>query len=133
MSLSMKDRHRRAMWLRVAARITVFGFVGVGGLIFIGDEASAFLEDGLTAITQPLPLEMVIAFIIAGVAVGGAVLSWWRVRASSIILVGCSVAMGVHAGGFIQMNQAYSWASMGLPYLAAGVLFFLAWRLVRET
>ncbi len=130
MSLSMKDRHRRAMWLRVAARITVFGFVGVGGLIFIGDEASAFLEGGLAAITQPLPLDMVIAFIIAGVAVGGAVLSWWRVRASSIILVGCSVA---HAGVSFQMNQAYFWASMGLPYLAAGVLFFLAWRLVRKT
>ena len=131
--MSNRDRHRLAMWLRVAARITVFGFVGVTGLIFIGDLASEFLEGGIGALTHPYPLELVIVFVIAGTAVGAAVLSWWRVKASGIILVACSVAMGVHAAIFIEMKQPYFWASTGLPYLVAGVLLLLAWWLVRET
>jgi hypothetical protein len=130
--MSGKDRHLRAMWLRVAARIVVFGFVGITGLIFMGDLVSEFLEGGLAALTHPYPLELVIAFTIAGVAVGGTVISWWRVRASAIILFACAAAMGIHTAIFIEMNQPRFWASTGLPYLVAGVLLFLAWRLVRK-
>lgn len=130
--MSGKDRHLLITWLQVAARIVVFGFVGVTGVIFMGDLASEFLEGGIAALTRPYPLELNIVFAIAGIAVGAAVFSWWRVRASAIILLSCAAAMGVHTAIFIEMNQPRFWASTGLPYLVAGMLLFLAWWLVRQ-
>jgi len=118
--------------IRLAARIIGFGTIGFGATMLIGEAIGEFLQEGWAVITEPIPLELVIAVVIGAVALTGCILSWWRERPAGVILVSSAAAMGIHVGIFIGRNQMLVWSILGLPYLIAGVLFLNSWRLSRQ-
>jgi len=118
--------------LRLAGRIIGFGIAGFFLFFFIGEGAMEVAATGLAAFTAALTIEGVLIGVIAGVALAGCILSFWRVRAAGIMLVVVAAAMGAHIAVFAMMNQLRAWLVVGLPYLVAGVLFLNSWRLSQE-
>jgi len=118
--------------LRLAGRIIGFGIAGFFLFFFIGESAMEVAATGLAAFTAALTIEGVLLGVIAGVALAGCILSFWRVRAAGIMLVAVAGAMAAHIAVFAMMNQLRAWLVVGLPYLVAGVLFLNSWRLSQE-
>ena len=67
--------------------------------------------------------------VLALVGLASCIVSWRYKRLAAILLfvtaLGFGIQIGVYAGG----NPFRAWSMVGMPYLIAGILFFLSWRL----
>ena len=122
-------QYRLAKRMRWAGR--VIGLVAAGFLLImlIGAGIAELLAEGL----EPFTIEGILLVVLAGIALAGAIVSWWRERLAGILLVLASVGLGIHIGIVAGRNHFLVWLMVGLPYLVAGALLFTSWRLSRET
>jgi hypothetical protein len=118
--------------LRLAGRIIGFGMAGFFLFFFIGESAMEVAATGLVAFTAALTIEGILLGVITGVALAGCILSFWRVRASGIMLVAVAGALAAHIAVFAARNHLLALSMLGLPYLIAGILFLNSWRLSQE-
>jgi hypothetical protein len=119
--------------MRLAARIIGFGITVFGGIMLIGEAVGEFTQKGWAVITEATPSDPgVLLVIIGAVALAGCILSFWRERASGIMLVAVAGALAAHIANFAGRNHLLVWSMLGLPYLVAGVLFLNSWRLSQE-
>ena len=119
--------------LRLAGRIIGFGITVFGGAMLIGEAVGEFTQKGWAVITEATPADPgVLLVIIGAVALAGCILSFWRERASGIMLVAVAGALGAHIAVFAARNHLLAWSMLGLPYLVAGILFLNSWRLSQE-
>ena len=108
------SQNRRTKRMRLAARIIALGAAGLFLVALIG---SAFAAD------EPFTTEGILLIIIVGVALAGGILSWWRERLASILLVVAALAMGAHIAAYAGRNHILVWLALGFPYLISGGLF----------
>ena len=71
--------------------------------------------------------------VLGAIGLAGCIVSWWRERLASILLVLTAVGFGIHIGLVAGRNHFLVWLMMGFPYLVASVLFFISWRLSKKT
>jgi len=71
--------------------------------------------------------------VLGAIGLAGCIVSWWRERLASILLVLTAVGFGIHIGLVAGRNHFLVWLMMGFPYLIASVLLFNSWLLSRKT
>ena len=127
------EKYRLAKRMRLAARVIVLCAVVFGGTMLIGEAVGEILQKGWAVITEATLTDPgVLLVIIGAIALAGCILSWWRERVAGILLVVTAAALGAHIGVFAARNHMLAWSMLGLPYLVAGVLLLISWRLSRE-
>jgi len=126
-------KYRLAKRLRIAGRIIALVAVVFGGMMLIGEAVGEIQQNGWSAITGASITDPGVLLVIIGViALAGCILSWLRERAAGILLVLTSAALGAHIGFFAGQHHLLAWTMVGLPYLAAGVLLLVSWRVERK-
>ena len=71
--------------------------------------------------------------VLGAIGLAGCIVSWWRERLASILLVLTAIGFGIHIGLCAGRNHFLAWLMVGFPYLIASVLFFISWRLSKKT
>ena len=129
--MSEGSQSRSARRLTRAGRI--IGLLASIGWLAVMTASSAYeLAEGeweQTA-TQTV-VEGALIVVITAVALGGCIVSLWRLRLAATLLVLASVAMGIHVALVAGRNHFLAWSFSGLPYLIAGGLFFGSWWVAR--
>ena len=69
--------------------------------------------------------------VLVGVALAGAILSWWREWPGGILLVLASIGLGILIAVYAGRDHVLAWFRLGLPYLVAAILLFTSRRLAR--
>ena len=118
-------KQRLVKLIRWIGRIICLVITVFGGTVLIGEAASEIFSRGF----QIPSLEGSLLVLIGIVALIGCILSWWKDFVASILLIVTSVGLGIHIGMFAGRNHCLVWLMLGAPYLIAGLLLFIAWRL----
>lgn len=119
---------RPVKWMRWVARVISLIITVFGAIMLVGEAVSELVSGGFIAPS----LEGSLLVIIGVVALAGCILSWLRDLPAGILLVATSAGLGAHIGFCAGRNHLLVWSMLGLPYLVAGVLMLLAWRLSRH-
>jgi carbon starvation protein CstA len=69
--------------------------------------------------------------VLGGIALAGGIMSWWCEWVGGVLLVMVSIGLGVHIGIFAGHNHFLAWLMFGFPFLVAGSLLLVSWRLSR--
>jgi hypothetical protein len=113
-------RYRLAKGMRWAAR--AIGLLAAGFLlVFLIGETE-----------EPLETAGILLALLQALALAGAIVSWWRERLASTLLILAAIGLGIHIGFYAGRNHFLAWLMVGLPYLVAGGLFLTSWRLSRK-
>ena len=136
---------RVAKGMRWAARIVGLPVTLFGAMMAFGEGIQSIQTEGFGPINSALAwggLFIVLSMVIALV---GCVISWWKVRIAGILLVLtflCLIVAGILAGGPVDLPARFSLSVilmnmrpasiMGSPFLIAGVLFLISWRLSQK-
>jgi hypothetical protein len=127
--MSTNSRLRLTKGMRWSARV-----IGVGGTlfyIFFVFAASTF-GDPLTS-SGPGAIFTGATVVIA---LAGCFMSWWRESLAGVLFVTCWLASFGLVITVVVMGSRYDvpqWSVAGIPFLIAGVLFFLSWWFERKT
>ncbi len=126
-------QYRLAKRMRWAAR--VIGLLAAGLCLFmlIGSTVAEVLTGAWKTTSQADIIQGSLIGVLGAIGLAGCIVSWWRERLASILLVLTAAGFGVHIGLFAGRNHFLVWLMMGLPYLIASVLFFNSWLLSRKT
>ncbi len=118
--------------MRWAARI--IGLLAAGFILamLIGSTVAEVLAEGWKPIDADIVAGILIG-VLGVIGLAGCIVSWWRERLASILLVLTAVGFGIHIGLVAGRNHFLVWLIMGFPYLIASVLFFNSWLLSRKT
>ena len=76
--------------------------------------------------------DRIFMFVVIIAALAGCIASWWWVRLAGLTLLLASVALGVHISLYSTDNKLVVWFWWGLPYFISGVIFLLAWNIIRK-
>ena len=116
---------RRMKWAGRLIGLVAAGFF----LVFlVGEAISEVLDEG----REPLETAGILLGLLQGLALVGAIVSWWRERLAGMLLAAASVGLGIHIGVYAGHNHFLAWLMVGLPYLVASVLLLISWRLSRQ-
>ena len=126
--MSESKRHRLARRMKWAARIIGLVMGGLFLVILIGESAGEFLDESREAVETA----GILLGVLAGLALLGTIVSWWRLRLAGILLAVASIGLGIHVAVYAGRNHFLAWLMIGLPYLVAGVLFLISSRLSRQ-
>ena len=126
------NRHRVAKQMRWVARVIGLLTAGLCLSMLIVSTTSDVQAEGWEAFTQVEVVQGSLIGVLGAMALAGCIVSWWRERLASILLVLTAVGFGIHIGLFAGHNHFLAWSMMGLPYLVAGMLFLNSWRLSRR-
>jgi len=110
--------------MRWAAR--VIGLIAA--VFFLGMLIGSAVSEG----AGPMTIESSTLVLLGAVALAGCIASWWRDTTAGILLVLTSIGLGVHIGYFAGHNHVLAWSIIGLPYLVAGILILISWRLSKK-
>jgi len=126
-------KHRLAKRMRWAARI--IGLLAAVFCLFmlIGEAVDGILTGAWKTTSQTDLIQGSLIGVLGAIALAGCIVSWWRERLAAILLVLTAVGFGIHIGLCAGRNHFLAWLMVGFPYLIAGVLLFVAWRLSQKT
>jgi len=110
--------------MRWAAR--VIGLIAA--VFFLGMLIGSAMSEGV----GPITIESSTLVLLGAVALAGCIAPWWRDTTAGILLVLTSIGLGVHIGYFAGHNHVLAWSIIGLPYLVAGILILISWRLSKK-
>jgi len=125
-------QYRLAKRMRWAARIIGLLAAGLILVMLIGSTVAEVLAEGWKPISADTVVGILIG-VLGAIGLAGCIVSWWRERLASILLVLTAIGFGVHIGLFAGRNHFLVWLMMGFPYLVASVLLFNSWLLSRKT
>ncbi len=125
-------QYRLAKRMRWTARIIGLLAAGVCLFMLIGSTVAEVLAEGWKPINADTVVGILIG-VLGAIGLAGCIVSWWRERLASILLVLTAVGFGIHIGLVAGRNHFLVWLIMGFPYLIASVLFFNSWLLSRKT
>jgi len=119
--------------MRWAARI--IGLLAAGLCLFMltASTIAEVIAGSWGAISQTDIIQGSLIGVLGAIALAGCIVSWWRERLASILLVLTAAGFGIHIGLCAGRNHFLVWLMMGFPYLIASVLFFNSWLLTRKT
>ena len=126
-------QYRLAKRMRWAARI--IGLLAAGFILamLIGSTVAEVLTGAWKTTSQTDIIQGSLIGVLGAIALAGCIVSWWRERLASILLVLTAVGFGVHIGLFAGRNHFLAWLMIGFPYLIVSVLFFYSWWLSGKT
>ena len=126
----MSEMRQRPLARRMKWAGRLIGLVAAGFfLVFlVGEAISEVLDEG----REPLETAGILLGLLQGLALVGAIVSWWRERLAGMLLAAASVGLGIHIGVYAGHNHFLAWLMVGLPYLVASVLLLISWRLSRQ-
>ena len=130
--MSGNNQYHLAKRMRWAARIIGLTAAGFSLLMIIGSTVAEVLAEGWNPIDANIVVGSLMG-ILGAIGLAGCIVSWWRERLASILLVLTAIGFGIHIGLFAGRNHFLVWLMMGFPYLIASVLFFYSWRLSGKT
>ncbi len=120
--MSTRSNHQGpAKAVRWAGRIIGFWETGLNLAFFL-----------VAMILSDVSSSRYIIFTTATLAVGftGCFASWWRDWLAGVLLI--LAALGTVAGMILGLYDVFAWLWVGLPFLAAGVLFLFPWQLSKS-
>jgi len=126
-------QHRLAKRMRLAARIIGLLAAGFTLAMLIGSTVAEVLTGAWETTSQTDIIQGSLIGVLGAIGLAGCIVSWWRERLASILLVLTAIGFGIHIGLCAGRNHFLVWLVMGFPYLVASVLLFISWRLSRET
>ena len=126
-------QYRLAKRMRWAARI--IGLLAAGFCLFmlIGSTVAEVLTGAWETTSQTDIIQGSLIGVLGAIGLAGCIVSWWRERLASTLLVLTAVGFGIHIGLCAGRNHFLVWLIMGFPYLIASVLLFNSWWLSRQT
>jgi len=127
------NQHRLAKRMRWAARI--IGLLAAVLCLFMltASTIAEVIAGNWGAISQTDIIQGSLIGVLGAIGLAGCIVSWWRERLASILLVLTAIGFGIHIGLVAGRNHFLVWLMMGFPYLIASVLFFISWRLSKKT
>ena len=126
-------QYRLAKRMRWAARIIGLLAAGLCLFMLIGSTVAEVLTGAWETTSQTDIIQGSLIGVLGAIGLGGSIVSWWRERLASILLVLTAIGFGVHIGICAGRNHFLVWLMMGFPYLIASVLLFNSWLLSRKT
>jgi len=126
-------QYRLAKRMRWAARIIGLLATGLILVMLLGSIIAEVLTGAWKTTSQADIIQGSLIGVLGAIGLAGCIVSWWRERLASILLVLTAVGFGVHIGLFAGRNHFLVWLIMGFPYLIASVLLFNSWLLSRKT
>ena len=126
-------QYRLAKRMRWAARIIGLLAAGLVLALLTASTIAEVLAGDWATTSQADIIQGSLIGVLGAIALAGCIVSWWRERLASILLVLTAVGFGIHIGLFAGRNHFLVWLMMGFPYLIASVLFFYSLRLSRKT
>jgi len=128
--MSESNDNRLVKRIRLAAR--VIGLLVFGGflLILIVEGIHEAIAGNWEALSD---IEGIMLAVITAVALAGCIISWWRERFASILLIVTAVVMGTYGGIIAGRNNIVVGLVLCLVYIVPGVLFLISCRLSRKT
>ena len=125
-------QYRLAKRMRWAARIIGLLAAGLCLLMLIGSTVAEVLAEGWKPINADIVAGILIG-VLGVIGLAGCIVSWWRERLASLLLVLTAAGFGIHIGLVAGRNHFLVWLMMGFPYLVASVLLFNSWLLSKKT
>ena len=125
-------QYRLAKRMRWAARIIGLLAAATCLTMLIGETVTEVLAEGWKPINADIVAGILIG-VLGVIGLAGCIVSWWRERLASILLVLTAIGFGIHIGICAGHNHFLAWLMVGFPYLIASVLFFVAWQLSQKT
>ena len=127
------NQHRLVKRMRWAARI--IGLLAAVLCLFMltASTIAEVIAGNWGAISQTDIIQGSLIGVLGAIGLAGCIVSWWRERLASILLVLTATGFGIHIGLVAGRNHFLVWLMMGFPYLIASVLFFISWRLSKKT
>ena len=126
-------QYRLAKRMRWVARIIGLLAAGVCLLMLIGSTIAEVLTGAWATTSQTDIIQGSLIGVLGAIGLAGCIVSWWRERLASILLVLTAVGFGIHIGLCAGRNHFQAWLMVGFPYLIASVLLFNSWLLTRKT
>ncbi len=126
-------QHRLAKRMRWAARIIGLLAAGFTLAMVIGMTVAEVLTGAWETTSQTDIIQGSLIGALGAIGLAGCIISWWRERLASILLVLTAVGFGIHIGLCAGRNHFLVWLMMGFPYFIASVLLFISWRLSKKT
>ena len=126
-------QYRLARRMRWAARI--IGLIAAGFILFmlIGSAVDEVLTGAWETTSQTDIIQGSLIGVLGAIGLAGCIISWWRERLASILLVLTAIGFGIHIGLCAGRNHFLAWLMVGFPYLIASVLLFISWQLSKRT
>ena len=126
-------QYRLAKRMRWAARI--IGLLAAGFILamLIGSTVAEVLTGAWKTTSQTDIIQGSLIGVLGAIGLGGSIVSWWRERLASILLVLTAAGFGIHIGLCAGRNHFLAWLMVGFPYLIASVLLFISWQLSKKT
>ncbi|MBA7631664.1 hypothetical protein ES703_39199 [subsurface metagenome] len=121
-------QERLAKRMRWAGRVIGLVAAGFFLMMLIGTAVAEVLTESL----EPMTIEGALLAVLGVIALAGCIVSWWRERLASILLILTAAGLGAHIGVCAGRNHFLAWLMMGFPYLVAGGLLLTSWRLSRK-
>ena len=125
-------QYRLAKRMRWAARIIGLLAAGLCLFMLIGETVAEVLAEGWKPINADIVAGILIG-VLGVIGLAGCIVSWWRERLASLLLILTAAGFGIHIGLCAGRNHFLAWLMIGFPYLIASVLFFNSWHLSRQT
>ena len=126
-------QHRLAKLMRWVARVIGLLAAALILTMVIASAIAEVLTEGWGATNQAEMIQGALIGVLGALGLSGCIVSWWRQRLASILLVLTAVGFAIHIGIVAGHGHFLTWSIMGLPYLIAGVLFYISWRLSTKT
>jgi len=126
-------QYRLAKRMRWAARIIGLLAAGLCLLMLIGSTVAEVLTGAWETTSQADIIQGSLLGVLGAIGLAGCIVSWWRERLASLLLVLTAVGFGIHIGLVAGRNHFLVWLMMGFPYLVASVLLFNSWLLSKKT
>ncbi len=126
-------QYRLAKRMRWAARI--IGLLAAGFILAMltASTVAEVLTGDWGTISQTDIVQGSLIGVLGVIGLAGCIVSWWRERLASILLVLTAAGFGIHIGLVAGRNHFLVWLMLGFPYLIASVLLFNSWHLSRKT
>ncbi|MDD4876314.1 MAG: hypothetical protein PHQ86_04185 [Dehalococcoidales bacterium] len=128
----VENKHRVAKWMRWTARLIGLLTAGLILIMFIGETVTELLDEGLEPVNADIMAGILIG-VLGVIGLTGCIVSWWRERLASLLLVLTAAGFGIHIGIYAGRNQFLAWSIIGLPYLVAAALLFYSGKLSNKT
>lgn len=129
--MSEVKRYQLAKYLRWSARVIGLLVAGFTLAMLIGETIAEVLAEGWKPIDADIVAGILIG-VLGAIGLAGCIVSWWRERLASVLLVLTTVGFGIHIGIYAGRNHFITWLMVGFPYFVAAALFFYSWRLSRQ-
>ena len=109
------NRHRLAKRMRWAAR--VIGLLAAGFILamLIGSTVDEILTGAWETTSQTDIIQGSLIGVLGAIGLGGSIVSWWRERLASILLVLAAIGFGIHIGLCAGHNHFLAWLMIGFP------------------